>query len=165
MKFNKIVFGLISTAFLFTGACGLYTNVPAQYHVSGDSDMVATVTYDTAKNATVKLPKLVIAGEPGSIGVTFNSMSITYNTGEVAAANIPITLRVDSSHLRDKEGKLEIGKGSIQIPVVNPRIIEIGRRQGVSNIAATISISGNDDAGWPTSFDIGGVPIVFISSP
>ncbi|GIW23505.1 MAG: hypothetical protein KatS3mg068_2512 [Candidatus Sericytochromatia bacterium] len=50
-------FLITSALVLLNNSCGQYTNLPAQYHIEGSSEFVAIVTYDSNRNATVKLPK------------------------------------------------------------------------------------------------------------
>jgi len=147
---------LITSVLLLLGnSCGQYTNLPAQYHVEGTSEFVALVTYDSNRNANVKLPKIKVKGEPGSIGVNFDTMNITYSVGDVSATQVKVAYRVDSSHFRDEKGNIIVGGGTFELPVVSPRVIDYGKRQGASNISANVVLSGLDDANWPTTLEFG----------
>lgn len=158
----KIKLLLSSILLSITASCGQFTNLPAQYHVDGTSEFVAIVTYDSNKNATVKLPKIKVKGEPGSIGASFDTMNITYNVGDVSATQVSVAYRIDSSHFRDEKGNIIVGGGTFELPVVSPRVIDYGKRQGASNIAAKVVLSGLDDANWQTTLEFG-VPIVFVT--
>ncbi|GIW23507.1 MAG: hypothetical protein KatS3mg068_2514 [Candidatus Sericytochromatia bacterium] len=76
---------------------------------------------------------------------------------------LKVAYRVDSSHFRDEKGNIIVGIGTFELPVVSPRVIDYGKRQGASNISANVVLSGLDDANWPTSLEFG-VPIVFVTS-
>lgn len=141
-------------------ACGQYTNIPAQYHIAGTSDLVATITY-VGGAATVKPPKLVIKGEPGSIGATFEKMTVNYNSGEISTTSFPVSFRVDSSAFTDSTGKVLVDGGTFELPVISAKVIELGRRQSVNNLSVTVSLEGTDDANWPTALTVS-VPIVFL---
>ena len=146
--------------------CGQYTNIPAQYRISSDSNLTATINYSTS-GVTVTPAKLVLIGEPGSIGATFEKMSINYNTGEMSnLPAVPVSLRIDSSHFMETSAetgdvKVLTSKATLELPVVSDRVVELGKKQSVNNVHAVVSLTGTDDAGWPTSLDIG-VSIVFI---
>ncbi len=164
---NKFLLSIVAMASMTINGCGQFTNFPAQYHISDTSGLVATVSYllPTGTSATggvaVKLPKLVVKGEPGSVGANFEQMDVSYNVGDITASKSEISLRINSSHFRDASGNVIVDGGSIDLPVVSPKVIEYGRRQTSSNISARVTLSGTDDAGWPTSFQVN-VPIVFI---
>jgi hypothetical protein len=158
----KIKFLLSSLLLSLIYSCGQYTNLPAQYHIEGTSEFVAIVSYDSNKNANVKLPKIKVKGEPGSIGATFDTMNITYNVGDISASQVSVAYRIDSSHFRDEKGNIIVSGGTFEIPVVSPKVIEYGKRQGASNISAKVVLSGLDDANWPTTLEFG-VPIVFVA--
>lgn len=159
----KIKLLLTSFLLLINSACGAFTNVPAQYNIDGSSDFVATVTYDASKNPTIKLPKIKIKGEPGSIGATFNTMNITYSVGDVSATQVSVAYRVDSSHFMDEKGNIIVSGGTFELPVISPKVIDYGKRQGANNISARVVLAGLDDASWDTRIEFG-VPIVFVTS-
>jgi hypothetical protein len=163
MKIKKIMLTFAGTLGMIISACGQYTNLPAQYHVSGTSDLIAQISYDSTKNAIVKLPKLTIKGEPGSIGATFETMSISYSGGGLANISLPVSFRVDSSHFRDEKDNVIVGGGTYDLPVVSPRVIEYGKSTSAANISATVVLSGSDDANWPTTLQVS-IPIVFVPS-
>lgn len=172
MKIRSILLPLFAISSLAIGACGQYTNFPAQYHIAGTSSLVATVAYPsnssgttgtTSSSAVVKLPKLVIKGEPGSVGVNFNQMDIKYNVADISATTLPISMRVDSSNFRDTNGTVIAESASYDLPVISPKVLDYGKRQGIGNISAIVTLSGSDDAAWPVSIDVN-VPIVFLPS-
>jgi len=156
---------LIALSSMTINACGQFTNFPAQYHISGTSNLVATVAYPpsgaTGTGVVVTLPKLIIKGEPGSVGATFNQMDVSYNTADITAAKSEVTFRVDSSHFRDATGNVIVDGGAAELAVISPKVIEYGRRQNASNLTARVVLSGTDDAGWPTEMPVN-VSIVFI---
>ena len=166
---NKFLLSVIAMASMTINACGQFTNFPAQYHISDTSGLTATVAYPapaagstaTSGGVTVKLPRLVVKGEPGSVGANFEQMDVSYNVGDITASKSEISFRVNSSHFRDATDRVIVDGGSIDLPVISPKVIEYGRRQSASNISARVTLSGTDDAGWPTSFQVN-VPIVFI---
>lgn len=175
-------FSSIVLAATMLSACGQYTNLPARIHPSGESNLLAEVSYAVDQNkvtATVKNPTLVLQGEPGSVGATFNQMQITY-TGvpanfEPKQVQLSTALRVDSSHRFEKDNdsqpadaktKLLIGKGNMELPIVNGAIVSLGSPSNASGsiaspISAVVILSGTDDAGWPVYVDIA-VPVNFI---
>lgn len=162
---KKILLPLITLSSMILSSCGQYTNFPAQYHVAGNSNLVATIGYpatgSTNNSVAITLPKLVVKGEPGSVGATFDQIDVSYNTADITASKSEITFRVDSSHFRDNSGNVVVDGGAIDLPVISPKVIEYGRRQGASNISARVTLSGTDDAGWPTSLPVN-VAIVFL---
>jgi hypothetical protein len=172
-------------------ACGQYTNFPARVKIAGESNLVGEVTYTfsgtgTAANATatVKNPKLVLQGEPGSVGVTFDTMRIDYKGADslqTKTVNLNIGLRVDSSHTvvtkfdngstnppnKIVPTELKIGKGQLDLPVVSADVVRLGNPASPngnfisSPITAVVTMSGIDDAGWPSELQFG-VPINFV---
>jgi hypothetical protein len=159
MRIKKFLLAIAATA-LTASACGQYTNIPAQIHIAGNSDLTATITY-AGSAATVKAPKLTLTGEPGSVGATFEKMTVNYNSGEISTTSFPVSFRVDSSAFTNKDGVVTPGTGTFELPVISAKVIELGRRQSVSNLSATVSLEGTDDAAWPTSLVVN-VPIVFL---
>lgn len=170
MKIKNILLSLmgLSLATAISG-CGNYTNFPAQYHISGTSSLIAKIAYpsavagSTASNASVTLPKLSLKGEPGSIGATFEKMDISYSVSDITTTSLPVSFRVDSSNFRDSAGKVVADGGTFELPVVNAKVLEYGKRQSVNNISALVTLTGTDDASWPTSITVN-VPIVFLPS-
>lgn len=172
---------IIGIFILFILGCGLYTNIPSQVHIVQDKDspLIAKVIYNTDSNKityTIQNPTLTLETEPGSIGVTYNKISIKYLPEEYLSqykitTNVVITgeLRVGSSHFRDKDGNLIISRGSTELPVINPQIIALGTPQshggsGISTqISAEVLLEGTDDAGFPASFTVN-IPINFLIS-
>ncbi len=163
MKIKKILLTFVGTLGFIISSCGQYTNFPGQFHVSGTSDLVAEISYDSSKNAKIKLPKLIIKGEPGSIGATFESMNINYGTADISSYNVPVSFRIDSSHFRDEKDNVVVSGGTYDLPVISAKVIEYGKRVNVNNLNATITLTGSDDANWPTTLQIG-VPIIFLPS-
>lgn len=161
---------------LVLAGCGLYTNIPAQIKIASASDagLKASVTYTVDQNrisAEVKNPTLVLEGEPGSIGVTYDTINIEYLPPSLnlnpRVIRITGSLRVPSSHQFDKDGNVIVGKGQIELPVISSHVVELGNPLSQSRInsqiSAKVTLEGVDDAGWPASLDVY-VPINFLSS-
>lgn len=164
------------TAASVVSACGQYTNFPARIHISGESNLVGEVTYtfDSAGKAAIvaKNPKLVLIGEAGSVGATFDTMNITYqgvpDSFAAKSVNLKAGLRVDSSHNFEATPsaatttmpKVIQGKGNMDLPVVTPDVINAGRAM-LTPITAVVTLQGIDDAGFPVDLQFG-VPINFI---
>jgi len=165
----KKALSVLTVLFLssFSLSCGQYTNIPAQFRISSDSNLTATISYSSS-GVTVTPAKLVLLGEPGSIGATFEKMTINYNTGELTNLTAqPVSLRVDSSSFFEKQSdgkiKIDVSKASLELPIISDKVINVGKGQTPNNIYAIVSLTGTDDAGWPTSLDVG-VSIVFIKN-
>lgn len=147
-----------------TTACGPFTNFPAQYRIGGTSNLTAVIEYPAtgaSGNGKARLPKLVLRGEPGSVGATFDSMVVKYNVPDLAQVTMPVSVRIDSSHFRDKDGGVIAESSAVDLPVISPKVITYGSRQGAGNISAEVELNGTDDAGWPTALKVN-VPIVFL---
>jgi hypothetical protein len=175
MKLNSKITGLFFLASLVAG-CGLYTNIPAQIKISPstDSTISASVTYTVDQSrisAEIKNPKISLEGEPGSIGVTYDTITISYLPESLSlnpkVVTITGSVRVASSHQFDKDGNVIVGKGQVELPIISSHVVELGNplSQGRINsqISAKVTLQGVDDAGWPASLDIY-VPINFLSS-
>jgi hypothetical protein len=174
------------TAASVGSACGQYTNFPARIKISGESNLSAEVNYQfesatggTKVTATTKNPKLVLMGEAGSVGATFDTMNITYqgvpdNFGS-KSVNLKAGLRVDSSHnfertvAADKTTvtKMIPGKGQMDLPIVSAEVVRVGNPFNSAGgfisapISAVVTLQGIDDAGFPVDIQFG-VPINFI---
>lgn len=169
---RKLFAGLMAMT-LF--GCGLYTNIPAQIKMSPTADgLVASVTYQVDQSniaAEISNPKLVLEGEPGSIGVTYDTITIDYLPAQLnlnpRTVRITGSVRVPSSHQLDAENKVTVGKGEIILPIISSHVVELGNplAQGRINsqISAKVTLEGFDDAGWPARLEIY-VPINFLSS-
>lgn len=161
MKSSKFLLSTLVVFSSFLFSCGQYTNFPAQYHLDGtDSILNGSVVY-TKDTSLVKQPKLVFKGEPGSVGVNFEKVTIKYSVGDVTAANLSVSYRIDTSSFRDKDGNAVAGAGSFELPIINQKVIEVGKRSS-QNIYAEVTLSGTDDAGWPASISLA-VPIYFVT--
>jgi len=158
----------------FTAACGYYTNVPSQYHIvqAADSPLTAEVAYafnGAAYSYTVKNPKLMLEGEPGSIGLTFDKMTIEYLPESVAQRLPPVTIlttfRLGTSHFRDASGNLIKGTGLGEIPVISSKVATFGSSQldTLPQISSRITLEGLDDAGFPAMLTFG-IPINFVKA-
>lgn len=171
MKIKNFLLILLSG---ITLGCGYYTNVPAQYHIvqSADTSLTGEVAYSftgTSYTYTVKNPKLMLEGEPGSIGLTFDTLTIEYTPESVAQKLPPVTIlttfRLGSSHFRDGSGNLIKGTGVEEIPVISSKVAAYGSSQLeiIPQISARVSLKGLDDAGFPVDITFG-VPINFIKA-
>ncbi len=135
-------------------------------------------------DATISDAVLTLAGDPGSIGATFYSVDVkftdgTAGNGEPVEASgltkqvIDMSLRVEPSVFREdprkdelndakwEEGKLIIGTGQMSLAaVVNRQVLDFGFKRTSNVVNAQITLSGYDDAKFPTSLTVN-VPIVF----
>lgn len=166
----------IPLAFLLAavGGCGQFTNVPAQIHVKS-VDVPAAITYAfdaTTRTtvATVANPKITLEGELGSIGITYDTMTITYFTANGrnsvpgtgtktdGSTDIRFSIRVPTSHLnRDSNGIVNApaASGSVEIPIINPVVTKWGETHFLEgNLSAAVTLNGIDDASFPRSLDI-----------
>jgi hypothetical protein len=183
---KRLLLGL--AALLTTSSCGMYTNVPAQIHVMTVKG--ATVTYslpDTAGNRESKIdaPEITLAGEPGSVGCTFEQMKIDYfqiNNARVSSQYVPpidmrVTTRVESSNFptdplsgpvtSESLGKtLAVGKTTFEPPVVTRHVTAYGLNttENAGAIWAQVVLIGTDDAGIHQEVTAY-VPITFLGSP
>lgn len=169
------------SAALAVAGCGLYTNIPAQIHVSEVKP--ATVTYDQAdasggRAAKTEQGQLTLIGDPGSIGATFEEMTIDYleiNKAPVAKTELPpmdlrMSVRVTSSNFpTDIKQPLQqaavgvsvqAGTGTVTLPVVTRFVEQYGLRTNVGALTAQVQLSGFDDAGLPIKLAVY-VPIIF----
>ncbi|PIQ26747.1 hypothetical protein COW36_00670 [bacterium (Candidatus Blackallbacteria) CG17_big_fil_post_rev_8_21_14_2_50_48_46] len=174
MKLKEKLAGLLLASVV--AGCGLYTNIPAQVKISPGTNggLRASVTYTVDQSrisAEVKNPTLVLEGEPGSIGVTYDTINIEYLPQSLTlnprVVRITGSVRVGSSHQFDKDGKPIPAKGEVELPIISSHVVELGNplSQGRINsqISAKVTLEGTDDAGWPASLDVY-VPINFLSS-
>lgn len=161
MKSTKFLLSTLVVFSSFLFSCGQYTNFPAQYHLDGtESILNGSVVY--SKDASiVKQPKLVFKGEPGSVGVNFEKAIIKYSVGDVTASTFSVSYRIDTSSFRDKEGNALVGTGGFELPIINQKVISLGKNTS-QNIYADVTLSGTDDAGWPASITLA-VPIYFVT--
>lgn len=155
--------------------CGLYTNVPAQIQLDAPPDsIVATVDYKVQQGtitAEIKNPTITLVGEPGSIGVTYDEISIEYlpsglnlNPPTVVIAG---SIRVPSSHQFDENGNAIPGKATTELPIISSQVVALGSPNTDgrinSQISAKITLNGTDDAGFPSSYTFF-IPINFLTS-
>ncbi len=176
--------GLILGLMAPLAGCGWYTNVPAQIHVKSIQPSAVTVSYaepgagaKATYAATVGDAVLTLSGDPGSIGASYRSASVSYyapgNENAVFERTFPIDLRVESSVYREDprkdelgtgnwtDGKLIIGTGQVSLPMLVDRAVldyGFGRTSGM--LYALIRFTGEDDAKFPQNLEVS-VPIVF----
>lgn len=173
MKLSYRLAGLVLTAALTT-SCGYYTNIPAQIKVSTTQSNVATVTYSASGDsvaAEVKNPVIALEGEPGSIGVTYNKITIDYlpESLQLNPRKVVITgsIRVPSSHQFDENNKVVVGRVETELPIISVQIVQLGspgsQTRITSQISARVTLEGTDDAGFPASKELF-VPINFVST-
>lgn len=167
----------MATGLLTLSSCGQFTNLPAQVKLGTSSekiDLGATVTYKIDdKNIAVEAsnPTLILEGEAGSVGVTYNELTIEYLPKDLPLGTrvltVAVNVRVPSSHKFDKDGNIVQGRTELTIPVVSNQIIGLGDPNAPnrirSQISAKVSLSGTDDAGIFSVFDTF-VPINFITT-
>lgn len=155
---------------LSLSACGLYTNIPAQVKV-GSVPSGASVKYTVNANsvaAEVENPTVTLVGEPGSIGVTYETVVIEYLPNslplEPRAVTLASSVRVPSSHNLDENGNAVPGRAEVVLPIISSQIQNLGnpssQNRVSSQISAKVTLSGNDDAGYPAEL-IMYVPINF----
>lgn len=142
--------------------CGWYTNLPANIMVKEIDPSAVTINYTTTTSsgtstttAQYTQPSVVLEGAPGSVGVTYTLLTITYyQTNNAASASVvssinPVfssqTIRVDSSALRsnylagnqdmvgldpsatnNQKQPLVIGVASASLPVVDADVVHFG---------------------------------------
>lgn len=160
MKSTKFLLSTLVVFSSFLFSCGQFTNFPAQYHLDGkESILNGTVVY-SKDTVTVTQPKLIFKGEPGSVGVSFDKATIKYSVGDVKANTLSVSYRIDTSSFRDKDGNALAGAGSFELPIINRKVIDVGKTSSQA-IYAEVTLSGIDDAGWPASIDLA-VPISFL---
>lgn len=173
MSIGRHFAGFLTIGLLLAG-CGYYTNVPAQIKldVPSDSNITATVTYTVGEgsqlSADIHNPKIALTGEPGSIGVSYDSISIKYLPESVSpAVTIRGSIRVPSSHQFDENSNIVTGRVEAEIPVLSSKIVQLGSplaaNRITSQISAQVTLSGTDDAGFPASYEFF-VPINFLTT-
>jgi hypothetical protein len=169
-------------------ACGLYTNVPAQIHIVDIKG--GTVTYGNTTNdsreVTVVAPEITLAGEPGSIGATIESIQVDYvttdgktlvPTNKVPGMNLRMSIRVESSNFptdpmagpltQASVGQtVAIGKATVSLPVITRHVIAYGADATVNlaSVTAQFHMQGTDDAGFPVDLTAY-APITFLGPP
>lgn len=186
---RRFITAIFATTLCITG-CGYYTNVPAQ--------VVATVTparlvygEGTASN-TVKItePEVSFRTEPGSVGVTYNRITVKYfkiDGTAVAASDLPplklgLTCHVDGSQLPSNpldpakginqaaQGKeVWVGRVTVALPIVTRHVEQYGGRTSgpdvnQAGVFAQVQMDGADDAGFDSSITFF-VPIIFSGFP
>jgi len=173
MSIRRRFAGFLMTGLLLAG-CGYYTNLPAQIKLDAptDNNITATVTYTVGEanqlSADIKNPKVALTGEPGSIGVTYDEISIKYLPESVSpAVTIAGSIRVPSSHQFDENSNVITGRVETEIPVLSSKIVQLGSplasNRITSQISAQVTLSGTDDAGFPASYQFF-VPINFLTT-
>lgn len=182
----KRLLTLIGAA-LSCASCGLYTNIPAQVHV--ETVTPATIDYTIAsatQSAVYKetQPTVTLVAEPGSIGVTYDTMAITYGDRTLAPVSssdiFPLTqrftVRVESSNYPMDPGgaqpidqtkvgqQINVGKTTVTLPVITRQVEDYGNKKANyanAGLTAEVTLSGWDDAGFPTSLPPIEIPITF----
>lgn len=181
---------LCLAAALSVSGCGLYTNVPAQYHVAEVKP--ASLTYqkpdtDGYRAIEVVPAQVTVVAEPGSIGVTFDTAKVSYvsdfarNTfvseSDISTLNLRLSFRVESSNYpSDPTGgpidqkaigqAVHVGRNTITLPVVTRHVEDYGMKTAInaSAITAQVKLTGTDDAGFPAELAVY-VPITFHGAP
>ncbi|MNR81283.1 hypothetical protein D3C72_120230 [compost metagenome] len=142
----------------------------------------AKATYD----ATISDAVLTLAGDPGSIGATFYQVKVDFTDGTtqddkgnpakatgLSTQAIDMSFRVEPSVFREdprkdelgtknwEEGKLIIGTGQMSLgAIVNRQVLDYGFKRTSNVVTALVTLSGYDDAKFPTSVTVN-VPITF----
>lgn len=162
--------------------CGWYTNVPGQVHTRSVEPLV--VSYDepgagaqATYKATVNQATLTLAGQPGSIGVSFRNLKVRYfvpgSENPAFERSFPIDLRVEPSVYREdprkdelgtgnwEDGKLIIGTGQLSLTMLVDRsVLDYGFTKSNSQLYALLEFTGEDDAKFPQYLEVS-VPIAF----
>ena len=183
---TEIVKRLLFPVAIALSGCGLYTDLPAQVHVSNVTPGIITYTKPDAegyRDDTITEPQLTLIGEPGSIGVTFVEMTVDYlNNAEqfVPTSDLPelklrTAFRVESSNYSSNPAdaskpidQTQVGKSvyaaqnTQTLPICSRWVEDYGRStaNNAAVLTAQVKLSGYDDAGWPQEVDVD-VPIVF----
>jgi hypothetical protein len=157
-------------ALLSLSACGFYTAIPAQIHASVTPGSVAYSAPDATGVLTDKVtqPTLILTGEPGSIGMTFNFMTVDYlgadgkvitNLAELVLRN---TIRLEASQYpQDPAGpnidftkvgtSLHVAQTTVPLPLITRALEIYGSSSGAAPVVtAQMLLSGTDDANFPT---------------
>lgn len=171
--------------------CGWYTNIPAQ--VAVHSVKPGRVTYEPPdtrgiREIKVEAPVVVLQTEPGSIGVNFDSMTVTYrliNRSVVSASKLPglqmgFSFRVDSANYpvqpaaakvpqADQGVTVDVGKRELEFPVITRHVEQFGLETQAPEgnapmVTAECTLSGVDDANLGVSLPVF-VPIYFSGTP
>jgi hypothetical protein len=181
-------------ASLATSGCGYYTNIPAQITVyetkPGRVSYSGSATVGTALTH-VDDPNVTLRAEPGSIGATYNKMTVTYYRAidgvQIGSNLIPplklgFTVHVDSSNY--PSNPMDIGKPIDQaavgksiwvgrtsfIPPIMTRHVEQygatanGNDGNQAGLFAKLELVGSDDANFDASLTLF-VPITFSGAP
>ncbi|HBN09133.1 MAG TPA: hypothetical protein DD435_10960 [Cyanobacteria bacterium UBA8530] len=174
MKKAKIL--ALLSGILLVG-CGPFTNAPAQLHVKTINPSSVTVNYKTdgegVTTTAYENPTILIEGEPGSVGATFNRAMIIYrdsNGKEIPNTTLPsldldVSIDVGTSNYRDPADtkKILLGNGSWLAPIVTRHLIDYGLKKSndPAAVSADITLAGKDYAWFPISLHIS-VPIAFV---
>ncbi|MDB5096005.1 MAG: hypothetical protein JWM80_426 [Cyanobacteria bacterium RYN_339] len=181
---------IIVAALAALPGCGYFTNIPAQVVVA--EVKAASLVYGegtTANSIKIDSPEAVLRTDPGSVGVTFNSINVTYykiDGTAVAATDLPplklgMTCHVDGSQYpsnpldpansitqADQGHKVWVGRTTVTLPIVTRHVEQYGGRTtndgNQAGIFAKIVMNGVDDANFDSSITFF-VPIVFSGLP
>jgi hypothetical protein len=149
-----------------------------------------TVTYGNTTNdtreVTVVVPEITLAGEPGSIGATIESIQVDYvttdgktlvPTAKVPGMNLRMSIRVESSNFptdplsgpvttANVGQTVAVGKAVVSLPVITRHLIAYGAEAGVNvaSVTAQFHMAGTDDAGFPVDITAY-APITFLGPP
>lgn len=169
--------------------CGFYTNLPAQVFVATvKPGNVIFEPPDTRGIRAVKItnPEVMLRGELGSIGATFNAMNAKYylssgspaNAADLPSLNMGLTFRVDSSNLPADVNTAEAvvqaeigqritpGRTTFELPVITRHVEQFGLKSGSTGdgnaaaVYASVSLKGFDDANFAIQVDVF-APITF----
>gem|GEM_PF-1697689 len=173
------------------GACGFYTNVPAQISVVNVKPGQITYNRDSGKLAIeYEQPEMNLRVEHGSIGATFNKMNVAYfySNGakadtEVPPLNLGMTVRVDTgvypTNIRadapEAVDPAQVGNKvlapitKVNVPILTRHVTQFGLKSelptgNAAAIYAVVNLTGYDDANFETRLEAF-VPITFIGQP
>lgn len=168
--------------------CGTFTNVPAMINVQDLKPAVLTYQFTNgtagAREIKIDQPTVTLVGQPGSIGVTYDRMIVTYLDAQTEAPadrnklpplSLRSTFRVASSALPGTTGasglidQTKVGQQvfasstTITLPVVNSYVEQYGLSLFTPGVTAQVQLQGSDDAGFPADLAFY-VPISFVGN-
>lgn len=182
-------FLIMAALALSTAACGWYTNIPASVFVKAvkpGSVLYGPTLTSGARDIKIDHPEITLQGEPGSIGVNVDSVSVVYKLSNGSESkslprlSLGMTFRVESSNYpsRPDEAELDqtavgqkiaVGASTFAVPIVTRHVEEFGAvgqppEGNAAAIYAEVTLSGYDDAMLPFNL-LARVPIFFSGTP
>jgi hypothetical protein len=180
-------------ASLATSGCGYYTNIPAQITVletkPGRISYSGSISLGTGVTK-VDEPEVTLRAEPGSIGATYNKITVTYyridgtavGSDKLPPLKLGFTFHVDSSNFpsnpmdvgkpidQSQVGKsIWLGRSTFVPPIMTRHVeqygsVANGTDGNQAGLFAKIELVGSDDANYDASLTFF-VPIIFSGAP